>query len=1016
MKFIDIFINRPVLAIVLNIAIVVGGWTAIKGIGVRQFPEVSSSMVTVRTIYPGASAETMKGFVTAPIERALASVDGLDYMESTSGGAISTINLRLKLNADASKALAQVSAKVSEVRTDLPPGAEPPVINIERADSRFASAYIAFTSESLDLKQITDYIVRNVQPELLSVAGVQRADILGGRQYAMRVWLDPDRMTEFGVSSTEVWSAIEKENWLAAPGRTRSELRVVGLAANTDRKSVHEFEELVVAAREGRTVRLRDIATIELGAESTEVTALYRNKEAVFVGVWVLPTANQLTVLGDLKQRLGDIKPRFPAELEGEVVYDSSNYVKNALKEIVTTLLETVLIVGAVVFLFLGTLRASIVPLVAIPISLIGVGILMGAMGFSINLLTLLAIVLAVGLVVDDAIVVVENVQRLVASGMTPKEAALAAARQLAGPVIAMTITLAAVYAPIGMQKGLTGALFREFVFTLAGTVLISGVVALTLSPVLSAAVLRPVEKPGWIARISMRAFALTRRFYTRLLGIAIRNASSVVLVGVTVTLLIPVFYMLSWSELAPREDQDEVNVIASSPPDSSEDYSRFFGQQLGNMLGGVDGINYTYAILGPGMSFSGLVTKPHNERNATTSQMVETLFPKVAELTGMEAFPMLPAPLPGAGDYDMEVALVSSKSPEELAGLSQEIIGKLKKAGLFVYVDTDLKIDRPEATIVFDFEKMGALGVDARTVASDLSVFTGGASVNRFEMNGRSYKVLPEAMLAATGQPELLLDLPVTAPEGGLMPLANIAGLEENLIPRSLQSFQQRNSAKIMGVLFPGVTQSMALEAVEDAAKDLLPKEVVLDYAGESRQFKKESGGIIGLLALAIVLVYLVLAAQFHSFRDPFVILVGSVPLAIGGALLTIYLGATTLNIYSQVGLVTLVGLIAKNGILVVEFANELQEGGFSKLSALVRAAVTRFRPIAITTMATVLGHLPLVFVTGPGAASRNSIGVVLVSGMVIGSLLALFVVPVAYMLIAKDHSRTAGSLKSHS
>ncbi len=1019
MKITDLFIRRPVLALVVNLIIIIAGLQAIRSLNVRQYPRSENAAVTVTTVYVGASADLVRGFVTTPLERAIAAADGIDYMESQSALGLSTIKIRLKINYDATRALAEISSKVDQVRRDLPPEAEVPIINIESADSQFASAYLSFTSDLLKQNEITEYLVRVVQPRLSAIEGVQRADILGARTFAMRIWLKPERMAAFNISPAQVRQALAVNNSLAALGRSKGAYIQVNLTANTNLSTVDEFRRLAVRDQNGSIVRLADIADVVLGAEDYDTEVHFSGQTAVFIGVWPLPNANSLDVIKRVHTEMAAIQRDLPSGMQSRVAYDGTKYITNAIHEVLKTLGDTLLIVMIVIFLFLGSFRAVLIPVVAIPVSLIGAVFLMQAFGFTVNLLTLLAVVLSVGLVVDDAIVVVENVERHLGLGKSPMEAALLGARELVGPIIAMTITLAAVYLPIGLQGGLTGSLFREFAFTLAGAVTISGIVALTLSPVMSAKLLKPgLEEHGLAGRIS-RDFKRLRNFYGRLLDVTLKARPAVYTVWIVISLMTIPLFTMSARELAPTEDQGVIFGILDAAANSTLDQNSRFAAAANQIFMGVPETEFTFQITFPSSGFGGLVTKPWDKRKRTIFQIMPEVQQKLQAIPGIQMFPVTPPALPGGGQFPVEFILASTAETGEILDFARQIQMKAMKSGMFAFPPLiDVKIDQPQTEFVIDRDKVADLGLNLQQISADMGGMVGGDFVNRFDIAGRSYKVIPQIERIGRLNPDQLKSVYVTGPNGKLIPLSTIATLKESVVPRSLNRFQQLNAVKISGVAIRPLDE--ALRYLEGEAGKILPKGYKLDYTGESRQLRTEGNKFLPAFGLAVILIFLVLAAQFNSFRDPFVILAGSVPLAMFGALIFTFLKmpdpnvafwtkgwTTTLNIYSQVGLVTLVGLVSKNGILIVEFANRLQLDGHPKLEAVREAAMTRLRPILMTSAATIAGHFPLTLVSGAGAAARNSIGLVLVGGMFVGTLFTLFVVPSIYMLIARDHSK---------
>ncbi len=985
--------------------ILIAGLQAIRSLSVRQYPRSDIAEVQVSTVYVGANADLVRGFITTPLERVIASADGIDYMESTSAQGISTITVHLKLNYDTNAALTQIQAKVAQVRNDLPPEAEAPIIELQTADTQFAAMYIGFSSADLDQNQITDYLTRVVQPKLSAVSGVQRADILGNRTFAMRIWLKPAEMAARGVSPSMVRDALAKNNYLSALGSTKGSMVSVNLVANTDLRNAEDFRKMVIKQENGVVVRLGEISDVVLGAENYDSDVRFNGETATFMGIWVLPTANSLEVIKNVRAELPELRAQLPSGMKLGVPYDSTAYIQDAINEVLHTLTETLLIVIVVIFLFLGSFRSVLIPVIAIPISLIGAVFLMLMAGFTINLLTLLAIVLSVGLVVDDAIVMVENVERHLHLGKTAFRAAIDAARELVSPIIAMTITLAAVYTPVAIQGGLTGALFREFAFTLAGAVIVSGVVALTLSPMMGSKLLSPGDTERGFAGIVNRNFERIRNLYTRTLSGTLRYRPVVLTLWIIVALLMIPFYMFSQRELAPREDQGVVFGVIQSAANATIDQTNLFTQQVYDVYKAFPESDSIFQITTPSGGFGGMVTKPWSQRKKTAQQLLAESTGPLSKIAGIRVIPLTPPPLPGGGSFPVDFVIASAAEPQQLADFANQLVLKAMQSGMFIFADVDLKFDQPQTEVVFDRDKLRSQGIDLSQAGQDLSTLLGGNYVNRFSIQGRSYKVIPQVKRVERLTPEQLSQVYVKGSNNQLVPLSTFASLNTTTQPRSLNKFQQLNAVRIQGVIPPPVPLDKALTFLETEAKGILPQGFTIDYAGESRQLRVEGSKFLGTFLLSGILIYLVLAAQFESFRDPFIILAGSVPLAISGALMFSFLGFTTLNIYSQVGLITLVGLISKNGILIVEFANHLQEQGRDKLHAIAEAASTRLRPILMTTAATVFGHLPLVFATGPGAGARNSIGIMLVSGMIIGTVFTLFVVPSIYMLVARRH-----------
>ena len=1019
-SFTDLFIRRPVLATVVSLIILIAGLQAIRSLNVRQYPHSENATVTVTTVYVGASANLVRGFVTQPLERAIAAADGIDYMESASQLGVSVITVHLRLNYDSKKALGEISSKVDQVRNDLPPEAEIPTLTIATADSQFASAYLSFTSDILEANQITDYLVRVVQPRLTALDGVQKADVLGGRTFAMRIWLKPDRLAAFNVSPNEVRVALAANNFLSAVGRTKGSLIQVNLTANTDLRSVNEFQNLVVRRNGDQLVRLSDIADVVLGAEDYDSEVRFSGERAVFMGVWALPNANSLDVIKEVRMEMAAIQKDLPTGMTARIAYDATQYISNALHEVVKTLVMTLIIVSVVIFLFLGSFRSVLIPLVAIPLSLIGAVFLMQVLGFTLNLLTLLAIVLAVGLVVDDAIVIVENVERHVREGKKPVEAALLGARELIGPIIAMTITLAAVYTPIAFQGGLTGSLFREFAMTLAGAVFISGIVALTLSPVMASRLLNhDREEHGLAGRIN-RDFDRLKNFYARVLDWTLARRPMIYTVWIGLSLLTIPMFQMAWQakEPAPTEDQGVIFGVVETPPDSTIDQTSFYADVAGRAFAKVPEKEQVFQLTMPDSGFGGLVLKPWGERKRTVFQITPEVQAMVNHIPGIRMFMVTPPPLPPGGEnFPLNLVVSATAEPAEILRFAQALQIKCATNGMFAFPpQIDTKVDQPEVELMIDRDKVATLGLDMQTVGSDLAALVGGNYVNRFDLAGRSYKVIPQIERSARLNAEQLENTYVKGPASQLIPVSTFAHLEKHTTPRALNRFQQLNSVKISGVAI--VPLDTALKFLEAECARTLPSGYKLDYTGDSRFLRTEGDKFLPAFALAVVLIILVLAAQFNSFRDPFIIILGSVPLAIFGALIFCFWKfpnpnipywtngwTTSVNIYSEVGLITLVGLISKNGILIVEFANQLQRQGRTKMQAIRESAMLRLRPVLMTTVATIAGNFPLTLVSGAGAAARNSIGIVLVSGMSIGTLFTLLVVPSIYILIAKDH-----------
>jgi multidrug efflux pump len=893
--FTDIFVKRPILAIVVNAIIIIAGIQAWQSLSVRQYPQSENASVTVATVYVGASADVVQGFITTAIERAIASIDGIDYIESKSLSGLSLVTARLKLNYDTTSALTDITAKVNQVRNELPAESEVPSISVESADSQFASAYLSFSSETLSQTQITDYLVRTVQPRLSAVTGVQRSDILGARTFAMRVWLKPQEMAAFNVSPAQVRSALAANNYLAAVGRTKGAFVSVNLTANTDLHTVDQFKQLVIREEQGAIVRLEDVADVELGAEDYDTEVRFNGQTAVFMGIFPLPNANTIDVIERVRVELDEIKQDLPPGLDASIGYDASEYIDNAIHEVVSTLIDTLLIVILVIFIFLGSLRSVIVPVVAIPVSLIGGIFLMQTFGFTLNLLTLLAIVLSVGLVVDDAIVVTENVDRHIREGKTAIQAALQGARELIGPVIAMTITLVAVYIPIGLQGGLTGTLFREFALTLAGAVTISGVVALTLSPMMSAKLLRVSSENKGFSSLVNRIFGKLREAYGRGLTRTLHARPAVYAIWAVLSLLILPMYMFSPSELAPVEDQGFMFGIINSAANATADQKSHYGRAVEQVFLSQPEREITFQILfspsdpfsaalGVG-GFSGMVVKPWNERDRSMREIFLDVSTSLTAIPGLQVFAGLPPALPGGSNFPIEFVITATDDPENMIKYAEELQIKAMESGLYYFPpEIDLKFDQPQSEIVIDYDKVAALGLNNAQVGADLSASLGGNYVNRFNIDGRSYKVIPQITRNQRLNPDQLQEIYVSGPQNRLVPLSTFATIRDTTVPRTLNRFQQLNSIKLSGMT---AQLDAGLRVLEEAAQEVLPPGYSIDYTGESRQLRTEGGKFLPALGLSVLMIFLVLAVQFNSFREPFVILLGSVPLAMFGALI---------------------------------------------------------------------------------------------------------------------------------
>lgn len=1005
----DIFVRRPVLAVVISLTFVLLGLFLIFKIPILQFPKIENSAVIISTAYPGASAEVVQGFVTDPIERVAATIPGVDFVDSSTTAGTSTVTAWLDLNVSSTDALAELSARLNEIRSDLPAAAKDPAIQVQRTDRPYAVMYLSALSDRLSRAELTDYLEREVNPQLSSIDGVQRISLEGGRDPAMRVWIDPVKMTALNLAADDVMMALQSNNVLAAIGRTENEQQRINLLSNATLQTVTEFENLVVLKRQGNLVRLSDIARIELGEERGEDEARFNKEMTIYVAVWPLPGANEIDIGDEVYKRVEKINASMPEGMALTMAYDGTVYMRNALTEIFTTLFETVALVGLVVLVMMGAVRTALVPLVTIPISILGSIAAMAAMGFTLNLLTVLAVVLSVGLVVDDAIVVVENVARHMRAGHSRMRAALESSRELLSPIIAMTITLAAVYAPIGFVSGLTGALFKEFAFTLATAVIISGIVAVTLSPIMSAWVCADKGKEGRMTARVNETFDRLRAFYGRLVKRQLEWQPQILVIGLVIALLMVPMYLFSSKELAPVEDQGGMIMVVQSPPQASLGYTTGYMEEVYRQVDDTPGLNAIWELMSPSSGFGGFEFVDYAERDFSVQEIQPEIYGKLWQVGGIRVLPVLWSPLPTAGQFDVEFIVKSSDSYEDMERYSQQLVSEGLNSGLFLYLETDLKVDMPQARLKLNHDRIAVLGMNVEDVSRQLAALVSERDVNRFNANGKSYQVIPMVENAARNQPDALLDLHLRTPSGRLVPVNAIASLERETGPRELGKFNQQKSFRIFGGVVPGVTKGQALDKVEDLAAGILPKGYSVDYAGESRQLRKEGNSMVNALLISLIAVYLVLIVQFNSFRSALVVIVGSVPLALSGALLFSFLGLTTINIYAQIGFITLVGLVAKNGILITEFANSLQKQGIAKVEAITQAAQTRLRPVLMTTAATILGHFPLVLVAGAGAEARNSIGIILVAGMFIGTLFTLFVLPSVYLWLAGDYKPEA-------
>jgi multidrug efflux pump len=1016
-----LFIRRPVLAVVVSLLLLLVGAQAGFNLQIRQYPTLSSATITITTSYPGANADLIKGFITTPIEQAVASAEGVDTLVSNSQQNASTITLNLRLNANADRAMTDVLAKVNQVKYMLPKEANDPVV-VKQTGQGTALLYMSFSSDVLNSAQITDYITRVIQPRLQTIDGVASAQIIGGQNFAMRIWLDPDKMAARGVTAADVRNALLANNFTSAAGQIKSDFTQTSINALTSLETAQAFAQLTIFNRGDALVRLGDVAHIELGPESVDSSAVFDGLKAVFIGVYATPTANPLNVIDDVRKVFPSIEAALPTGMKGAIAYDATEFIRASIDEVAKTLLEAAAIVVVVIFLFLGDIRSTLIPIVTIPLSLIGVMIFMLMLGYSINLLTLLAFVLAIGLVVDDAIVVVENIYRHIEEGHSPKQAALIGAREISAPVLGMTVTLAAVYAPIGFVSGLSGALFKEFAFTLAGSVVVSGFIALTLSPMMCSRLLRPHKrhepgaprKGGGLVELLDDLFEGLRRRYERLLHRTLNFRALTILILVGVLALTGVLYASTPRELAPEEDQGFLLTMAKTPQYANLDYLETVTDRLyKDVFAKVPEQSHVFVIngsTGVNTGLAGMLFKPWNERQRSQSQILQSLQPMLAEQTGAQVFSFALPSLPGStGGPPVQFVIRTAGDYKTLSGVLDQMLAEARKSGLFIFTDGDLKFDTPQVEVKIDAAKASNLGVTMQDIGATLATFLGGNYVNRFNLDGRSYQVIPQAPRDFRLTNDWLKRYQLRTASGTLIPLSTVVTIEEKTQPNALTSFQQMNSATLSGVPFPGHTLGEALGFLQAKAKEVFPDGYSYDFQGESRQFMQEGNTLALAFIFSLIVIYLVLAAQFESFRDPFIVLI-ALPTSMFGALLPLNImgvvGGASINIYTQIGLMTLIGLISKHGILMVDFANQMQRNeGFTPREAIEHAAGVRLRPILMTTAAMVVGMLPLIMASGAGAKSRAAIGIVIGAGMSVGTIFTLFVTPAVYSLLARRH-----------
>jgi len=1003
----DFFIKRPVLSLVISTMIVLLGVQAFFDTQVRQYPELETSVISITTAYPGASAELIQGFVTTPVQQVVSSTKGIDFLRSSSSNSVSTVEVHMKLGVDADVALTEVSTKVSSIRGELPAESEDPVIAKQSADG-FALAYYGFYSETLSDVEVTDYLLRTIQPALSTVNGVAQAEILGGKTYSMRVWMDPVRMAAQKVSAADIVNAINADNYQSAAGQARGQLVQTDVNAVTDTGDPEVFERFIIREEGENKVRLGDIADVELGAENYDSLIMFDNVPSIYIGINGTTDGNPLTTIKLVTAELEKLKRSFPPGLNAAIAYDSTEFIQASINEVIGTLIQASVIVIVVIFLFLGSFRSTLIPLVTIPLSIIGVLFYMQLMGYSINLLTLLAMVMAIGLLVDDAILVVENIYRHIGEGLKPMQAALQGAREIAKPVIATTIVLCVVYAPIGLLGGLTGVLFQEFAFTLVGTIIISTIVALTLSPMMCSRVLRPTIDNNAYARFIHARFERLHRGYENLLAASLKTRSVTVLFVFGVLVMLVLMFQFIQTELAPEEDQGVIFTFSQAPDHTNIDYLNKYTAPYYGIFSSYQG-EYKSSFMangfgGPTVSFAGMLLTPWEQRQLSAMEMIPQIQMALDQQPGLQSFAFNPPSLPGAsGNTPVEFILKTQQGYDELYGVVQQVLEKARESGKFHFIKSDFNFSKPEIRVTIDRKRAESMGVSMREIGQTLGIILAEGYVNRFNLAGRSYKVMPQARLEGRENAADISQYYVYSHQGEQINLATLVDLNYNVVPRELVQFQQQNAAKIDAV--PGVPLGEALQVLRDITAQVAPAGYSFDYQGQSRQLIQEGSVLALTFSFAVIVVFLVLAAQYESLRDPLIILT-TVPLAMFGALVPMFLWLVSMNIYSQVGLITLIGLVSKHGILIVEFANEMQKNdNLSPADAVIKAASIRLRPILMTSFSTIIGIMPLVIASGAGAASRQSIGITIVSGFAIGTLFTLFVLPVIYTFFAADH-----------
>ncbi|WP_026060078.1 efflux RND transporter permease subunit [Pseudaminobacter salicylatoxidans] len=1013
MSFSDIFIRRPVLSTVVALMILLLGFQGIFNLSVRQYPKVDETVITITTSYPGASADLIQGFVTAPIARAVSTTENIDYVTSSSMPSVSTVTVQMKLGSDPDVALTDVMSKVQQVQSDLPTDAKDPTI-VKGTGQQFAIMYLAMQNPNMTAEELTEYIERVIRPRVSTIQGVAEVQVLGAANFSMRVWIDPVKLAARGLTAAEVLGAINSSNFLAAPGKTKNEYVAYSITVQSTLQTPDAFGALPLRSDENGVVRLRDIAHVELAAESTDTVVNFNGKPGTFIGIFPTPSANPLDTAAAVIKELPEIQSSLPEGMTATMVYDSTETISASIEEVFKTIAEAVAIVVVVILLFLGSFRSVLMPIVTIPLSLIGVCFILLTMGYSINLLSLLAMVLAIGLVVDDAIVVVENIHRHMEEGMSPMQAAFRGMREIFAPVVAMTITLAAVFAPLAFTGGLTGSLFREFAVTLAGAVVISGFVAVTVTPMMSARLLKPGH--GRFQALVDRTFDNLANRYERLVSGSLKYRPVTLLIVIALISVTGFMFFKTSSELAPEEDSGALFALLTGPRYATSDYMDLYTKQIRGLTEDLPELRANFSVIGIGNAtnsgFSVWAFKDWADRDRSQKEIQQDIQNRLKPVAGVEALVFAPPSLPGAGGgLPISMVIQSTGDPSQVYEIAEEIKQKAQASGRFIVVQNSLAFDAPQVTITIDRDRAAALNIPIRDIGTTLGLLVGGGSIAQFDRDSNSYDIIMQVPDQFRNNPERLGEFYVRSSTGEMVPLSAVVNINTNASPSAIEQFNQLNSATISALPLPGVTTGDGLATIENIAEPLLPAGFFVDYSGQSRLEKEQGNTIIIAFVLAVVVIYLVLAAQFESFRDPLIIMM-SVPLSIFGAIVPLNMGLGTLNIYTQVGLITLIGLITKHGILLVEFANQQrEEHGLSRREAIVASAKVRLRPILMTTAAMALGVVPLITAAGAGAAARYSMGLVIFSGILVGTLFTLFVVPMFYTFIAskKIHHKDA-------